>query len=588
MMNGATVRGSEVEFRVWAPAAQRVRLQLWRGRSNEPQEIEMRALGSSDFGMPDLETPSANVFSVVAEAGAGDRYYLTLDDQKPVPDPVARLLPEGVHGPAEIVDPETFQWTDEGWKGLELRDYVLYELHVGTFTPEGTLDAAIAKLPYLKSLGVTAVELMPVNAFPGQRNWGYDGVGLYAVQASYGGPEALRRFVDAAHAQGLAVVLDVVYNHLGNEGNYLRMFGPYFTGKHQTPWGEAVNYDDEGCEGVRQFVTDNAQYWIREYHLDALRLDAVQTIKDDSPLHITAELQQKVQALASELGRKVCVIAETDENDARYLRPPSEGGFGLDAVWSDDFHHAVHAFFAGERAGYYQDFGAKEQIVRALKEGFVFQGEMFKYWNDVRGTSSAGLPLQAHVICIQNHDQIGNRAKGERLTGLIPKGARKLAAALLLLAPETPLIFMGQEFDETAPFQFFTDFGDPALKRAVSEGRRKEFAEFKWEDVPDPQDPATFERSKLDWHHVTDENDMLAWYRELLRLRREVVMEQDRTCAAELVDRGLVMQVPKAHPELMVCANLDGDCREWPLPEGWSEVLHSNDDGYCLAVFRRQ
>jgi len=319
-----------------------------------------------------------------------------------------------------------------------------------------------------------------VSAFPGNHNWGYDGVGLYAVQASYGGPEAFKRFVDAAHREGLAVMLDVVYNHLGAEGNYLRMFGPYFTSKHQTPWGEAVNYDDEGCEGVRRFVVDNAKFWVQEYHVDGLRLDAVQTIKDDSPLHIVAEIEREVQALARELGRRVCVIAETDENDSRYVLSPEKDGYGLDAVWSDDFHHAVHALLTGERAGYYQDFGAKEQIVKALNEGYVFQGEPFKFWNDVRGTSAAGVPLPANVICIQNHDQVGNRAKGERLTVLVPKGARKVAAALLLLAPHTPLIFMGQEFDETAPFQFFTDFEDANLQKAVSEGRRREFKDFSW------------------------------------------------------------------------------------------------------------
>ena len=603
-MNGVILRGGEAEFRVWAPAAQRVKLQLMRRSQGapeasagvdasvqeygEPELIEMRAIGSSDFGMPNLSDTSANLFSVMSDARPGDRYFYVVDNEKPVPDPVSRFLPEGVHGPTEIVDQEAFRWSDGEWHGIDLLEHVIYELHVGTFTPEGTLDAAISKLPYLKKLGVTVVEVMPVNAFPGKHNWGYDGVGLYAVQESYGGPEALKRFVDAAHRQALAVMLDVVYNHLGNEGNYLRVFGPYFTSKHQTPWGEAVNYDDEGCEGVRRFVIDNAKYWVREYHADGLRLDAVQTIKDDSQLHIVAEIQQEVQALARELGRRVAVIAETDENDSRYVLPPEKGGYGVDAVWSDDFHHATHAFFTGERAGYYQDFGAKEQIVKALKEGYVFQGEHFKFWNDVRGTSPEGVPLPANVICIQNHDQVGNRAKGERITTLMRKGAHKLAAALMLLAPETPLMFMGEEFGEEAPFQFFTDYGDPVLQKAVSEGRRREFKDFNWNDVPDPQDRATFERSRLNWNRVTDVNDLLAWYRTLLQIRRDVVMNGDRTCAADLVDRGLVMQVPKADPKLMVCANLDGTCSEWPVPEGWEQVLASSDDGYCVAVMIRK
>jgi maltooligosyltrehalose trehalohydrolase len=591
-MNGVTLHGKDAEFRVWAPAARRVRLQLFRNGDAAPEELEMRAIGSSDFGMPDLENTSANVFSVTTQAVPGDRYFYIVDHEKPVPDPVSRFQPEGVHGPSEIVDPNDFRWTDSNWRGIPFDRYVIYELHVGTFTPQGTFDAAIAKLPYLKRLGITAIELMPVNAFPGKHNWGYDGVGLYAVQESYGGPTALKRFVDAAHHAGLAVIQDVVYNHLGNEGNYLRTLGPYFTSKHQTPWGEAVNYDDEGCEGVRRFVIDNARYWVREYHMDGLRLDAVQTIKDDSPSagkipHIVAEIRDEVKELARQLRREVAIIAETDENEAIYLHPRDEGGYGVDAVWSDDFHHSIHSFFTGERAGYYQDFGTREQITKALREGFVFQGEHFNFWNDVRGTSAEGLPLQAHVICLQNHDQVGNRAKGDRSSTLMKKGARKLAAALLLLAPETPLIFMGEEFDEIAPFQFFTDFGDTSLQKAVSEGRRKEFSDFKWDDVPDPQDPATFERSRLDWHHVTDANDMLHWYRELLVLRHELVIPSERSCAVDLVDRGLVMQIPKSDPVLMVFANLDGDCKEWPVPEGWVQALVSNEDGYCVAVMRK-
>ncbi|HLI64529.1 MAG TPA: alpha-amylase family glycosyl hydrolase, partial [Terriglobales bacterium] len=313
-------------------------------------------------------------FIATTMASAGDRYVYVLEDGCAVPDPVSRFLPEGVHGPTEIVDPSAFRWSDDAWRGLDLREYVIYELHVGAFTPEGTFDAAITKLPYLKDLGVTVIELMPVAAFPGVRGWGYDGVSPYAVQASYGGPEGLKRLVDAAHHAGLAVMLDVVYNHLGPEGNYLPRFGPYFTVRHKTPWGDAINYDGEGCAGVRHYVVENALYWIREYHLDGLRLDAVQTIKDDSGKHIVAEIQQRVQELAGELGRRVSVIAETDENDSRYVKPASAGGYGLDAIWSDDFHHAVHAFFTGERQGYYQDFGVPVQIARALSEGYVFQG----------------------------------------------------------------------------------------------------------------------------------------------------------------------------------------------------------------------
>ena len=442
---GANLRDGRTQFRVWAPNAKSLAIRLLRNGKQEDL-----AMQRNDSG----------VYTLEADARAGDRYFCVINGEQAVPDPVSRFLPEGVHGPAEIVDPDQFRWTDAKWEGLDYDDYIIYELHLGTFTPEGTLDAAAQKLPYLKSLGVTAIELMPVNAFPGKHNWGYDGVGLYAVQSTYGGPEALRRFVDAAHALGLAVVLDVVYNHLGNEGNYLRMFGPYFTDHHKTPWGEAINYDTDGCEHVRQFVIDNALYWIREYHLDGLRLDAVQTIKDDSPRHLLDELQQNVQTLAQELGRKVCVIAETDENEPKYVRPFGSG-YDLQGFWSDDFHHALHAFFTGERQGYYQDFGDPEQIVRALRDGYAFQGEFFKFWNAKRGKPAIDVQLPCNVICIQNHDQVGNRAKGDRLTTLVPRGARYVAAAILLLAPHTPLLFMGQEYDESHPFQFFSDFQRP-------------------------------------------------------------------------------------------------------------------------------
>ena len=570
-MLGANLQGDVCEFRVWAPAARNMTLRL------------TTANGTQDLKMPYTENDQ---FAIEAFARAGDRYSYILAHNKPVPDPVSRLLPEGVHGPTEIVDASQFRWTDQNWQGLPLSEYIIYELHIGTFTSTGTFDSAIEKLEYLKRLGVTVIELMPVAAFPGTRNWGYDGVSLYSVQASYGGPEGLRRFVDAAHRLGLAVMLDVVYNHLGNEGNYLRMFGLYFTHKYKTPWGDAVNYDQPGSEGVRSYVVENACYWIREYHLDGLRLDAVQTIRDNSPTHILAEISQAVHALTQELGREVCVIAETDQNDARMVQPRQSGGYGLDAVWSDDFHHAIHAFFAGERKGYYQDFGSPQQIVRALNEGFVFQGEPFQFWQGrPRGTSSREMPAPAHVICMQNHDQIGNRAKGERLTTLIPRGARMLAAALLLLAPETPLIFMGQEYDEANPFQFFTEYGDPALQKAVSEGRRHEFKDFDFRDVPDPQDPATFERSKLNWALTTGENVMLHWYATLIELRKKYVINGPRTCRAELRDGVLEMQVPADQPVLRVFARLQGEAALPTLHGGWERLLSEEADGYALAVW---
>lgn len=571
-MLGASIEGNACDFCVWAPAATRVTLRLMA--QDATRDLEMRQEGEH--------------FVLHAAARAGDRYFYLVDEHKPVPDPVSRFLPEGVHGPTEIVDPSAFRWNDQNWRGLPLADYLLYELHVGTFTPQGTLDAAIEKLSYLRQLGVTVVELMPVAAFPGTRNWGYDGVSLYAAQASYGGPEALRRFVNAAHAAGLGVVLDVVYNHLGNEGNYLRLFGPYFTDKHKTPWGDGINYDQQCCQGVRDYVTENALYWIREYHMDGLRLDAVQTILDDSPTHILAAIRDGVAGLAQELGRKTCMIAETDSNDEKIVRPRAQGGYGFDALWSDDFHHSVHAFFTGERVGFYQDFGRPEQIIRALNEGFVFQGEPFRFWGGLpRGVSAGNVPAPAHVTCLQNHDVVGNRPGGERLAVLMPFGARLLASALLLLAPQTPLLFMGQEYDAPNPFLFFTDYDDPKLKQAVREGRRSEFKDFGFQNdsVPDPQDPATFERSKLNWQLASRENKMLHWYRSLIDFRKKYVINSERTCKAALMDGVIHMQIPADEAVIKIFARIEGAAELPPAGTEWKQALAEEADGFAVSVY---
>jgi maltooligosyltrehalose trehalohydrolase len=568
-MYGAQWTGNATEFRVWTPNARTVALHV---------------VGRDAVAM-DRTGDGAHI--ATASCRPGERYLYSVDGGKPLPDPVSRLLPEGVHGPTEIVAPDAFTWHDQAWRGIDLAESIIYELHTGTFTPEGTFDAASSKFRYLKELGVSAIEIMPVAAFPGTRNWGYDGVSLYAVQASYGGPDGLRRLVDAAHAAGLAVILDVVYNHLGNEGNYLRLFGPYFTDRHHTPWGEAINYDGPGCEGVRRFVVENALYWIREYHLDGLRLDAVQTIHDDSRIHILAEIQDNVQSLARELGRKICVIAESDENDPKLVWPRTRGGYQLDAVWSDDFHHSVHTVLTGEREGYYQDFGAREQIVKGLNHGFIFQGEHFKFWGEPRGRPPEHMTAPQHVICIQNHDQIGNRANGERIDALVRRGAHKFAAAQLLLSPYTPLLFMGEEYGEAAPFQFFTDYGDPVLQKAVSEGRRKEFKDFTWNEVPDPQALETFKRSKLTWPTDDSSRDMLDWYRQLISLRRRFVLTAPRTCHAELHNQAIMMHVPAEKPKLLVIAEFP-DSRTASAPgDGWVLALESEADGYRVRVFTR-
>jgi maltooligosyltrehalose trehalohydrolase len=573
-MLGATVRATESDFRVWAPKAQRVTLRLLRNDGSREDLV--------------MERQDGGEFHLRAKAGPGDRYcYLLEDDPLQIPDPVSRLLPEGVHGPTEIVDPNSFRWSDQSWKGLAFRDYVIYELHIGTFTPEGTFDCAIEKLDYLKQLGITAIEIMPVAAFPGKRNWGYDGVSMYAVQESYGGPDALKRFVNAAHAKGLAVVLDVVYNHLGNEGNYLGKFGPYFTHKHTTPWGDAINFDDRDCHQVREYIIENALYWVREYHIDGLRMDAVHAIKDDSPTHVIAELRDRVHQFAARAGRQVTLVAESDENSPRYVRPREQGGYGLNGIWSDDFHHATHALFTGEHEGYYRDFGSPEQLLTALEQGFVFQGQTFQFWGKPRGEKPGDMPLQAHVICIQNHDQVGNRALGDRLTALIPVGARCILAALLLLAPETPLLWMGQEYDERNPFQFFTDYGDPVLQKAVSEGRRNEFKDFKsfGSEFPDPQNPETFEHSKLNWSHDPEQQQMLDWYRQLLCLRQKLYSDSaQRDCHAEITSENCIeVHIPAEKPHVVICANWSGS--EIHKPEHLHRMLDFSSGQQSVSVF---
>lgn len=452
---------------------------------------------------------------------SGDRYTYVLNDTKERPDPVSRFQPDGVHGASVLVDPEAFVWSDADWRGLPLERLIVYELHVGACTAEGTFAGLIPRLSALKDLGVTAIELMPVAQFPGARNWGYDGVYLYAPQSTYGGPDGLKTFVDACHRHGLAVILDVVYNHLGPEGNYLDDFGPYFTDRYRTPWGRAVNYDGPDSDEVRRFVVDNARYWITEYHMDGLRLDAIHGIYDFGAMHILRELAEAVHEQGRALGRTVLVIGESDLNDVRVITPPTEGGYGLDAQWSDDFHHALHAVLTGERAGYYEDFGKAEQLATALQDGFVYSGQHSRHRRRRHGNSSRGRPPQQLIICTQNHDQIGNRAWGERLTALVPWEALKVAAAALLLAPQTPLLFMGEEYGETAPFQYFVDHGDPGLIEAVRQGRRREFAAFGWTDVPDPFDKATFERSRLQGGAPHDDRQraLLAWYRRLIALR---------------------------------------------------------------------
>jgi maltooligosyltrehalose trehalohydrolase len=453
-------------------------------------------------------------------------YAFAIDGGPARPDPRSPWQPRGVHGPSRSVDHAAFAWTDDDWPGRAVAGGVIYELHVGTFTPAGTFAAAIERLDHLVDLGVDFVEVMPVNAFPGTRGWGYDGVALYAVHDPYGGPDGLRSFVDACHARGLGVLLDVVYNHLGPDGNYLPEFGPYFTDKHQTPWGPAVNLDDDHAPEVRAFFIDNAVQWLRDYHVDGLRLDAIHAFVDESPTHFLAELADRVERLADEVGRPLSLIAESDLNDPRVIQPRDDNGHGMHAQWSDDFHHALHAVLTEEQDGYYADFGRIADVAAALTQGFVFTGQHSEY----RGTPhGAPLPdsISGHQLLgyLQDHDQIGNRARGDRISTLAPTGLLYVGAALVLTSPFTPMLFMGEEWGAATPWQYFTDHENAELANAVREGRRAEFAGFGWrpEDVPDPQDIATFERSRLNWAEIetSPHRELLEWHRSLIQLRND-------------------------------------------------------------------
>jgi len=492
------------EFLLWAPHARSVSVSFQNGSL---PRLPMESL------------PNGYHHAIAEDLPSASRYFYRIDDERELPDPASRFQPEGVHGPSQLIDTRSFRWSDQDWKGVALRSSIFYELHVGTYTSAGTFDALIEHLPALRDLGVTTVELMPIAQFPGPRNWGYDGVYPFAPQNSYGGPDSLHRLVDAAHGHGLAVALDVVYNHLGPEGNYLSVFGPYFTDRYRTPWGEAVNFDSSGSDEVRRFFIENALYWLEDYHFDALRLDAIHGIFDFSARHVLAELKSAVAHLSTRVGRQLHLIAESDLNDSRILRGSDKGGYGLDAQWSDDFHHAVHTLLTQEKLGYFADFGGIEPLASTLRDGWYYRGQHSEYRNRKHGDSPRGVSAEHFVVCNQNHDQVGNRALGERLAALVDFESQKLAAGITLLSPFVPLLFMGEEYGETAPFQYFTSHGDPELVAAVSRGRREEFASFGWqESVPDPQDEATFTRSRL--HHDQKNHEP---HRTLFRLYQHLI-----------------------------------------------------------------
>jgi maltooligosyltrehalose trehalohydrolase len=486
--------------------------------------------------------------AVVDKVEPGARYWYRLDGGDARPDPTSRLQPDGVHAASQVVDPTTFQWTDESWKGVALRDTVFYELHVGTYTREGTLTALIPHLDRLAELGVTTIELMPLSQFPGVRNWGYDGVFPFALQNSYGTLGDLQRFVDAAHAKNLAVCLDVVYNHLGPEGNYLGEYGPYFTDFYHTPWGSALNFDGRQSDHVRHFFIESALYWLEHFHIDALRLDAVHSIYDASANPFLAELSNRVGDLSRRVGRQIILIAESDLNDARMVLPtgPEADGLGMDGQWSDDFHHSLHTLLTGESAGYYGDFGTVNHLAKTISNGWYYDGIYAPHRERRHGNSPRKLAPEQFVVCIQNHDQVGNRALGDRIGKLTDFEGVKLAAGVTILSPFTPMLFMGEEYGEKAPFQYFVSHSDPGLVEAVRKGRQAEFSHFGWKgEVPDPQSEATFERSRLNHSLAAQEPHRTMWlfYKELLEYRRTRRLGKVRPTAVEELQSALfVMQ----------------------------------------------
>ncbi len=571
---GATpLSNNRCRFIVWAPFV---------------RHIDVHLLGPNER-YESLQRDEQGYHSAILEdVPAGTNYFYRLDGERDRPDPASRFQPEGVHGPSQVVDPAAYDWDDSDWSGLPRDELVFYELHVGTFTDEGTFDAAIEHLDGLRDLGITCIELMPVNQFPGVRNWGYDGVQIFAVQNSYGGPDGLRRLVDACHARGLAIILDVVYNHLGPEGNYLAEYGPYFTDRYRTPWGAALNFDDRESDEVQRFYIENALGWVRDYHLDGFRLDAIHAIMDQRPRPFLREMASAVRDLAGRQGRTVHIIAESNMNDPRVINPAKFGGLGLDAEWNDDFHHALHALLTGEDTGYYHDYGSFSDLVKALRAGFVYTGQHMSF----RGRGHGDVPRlydgDNFVVFAQNHDQIGNRALGDRLSTMIPFEMQKAVAALVILSPYLPLFFMGEEYGERAPFPYFVDHGDPDLIEAVRAGRAREFRSFDWQgELLDPASPETFNMAKLDRRRLQEPRHRALFdlHRELLRLRRNTPALANLDMSEMVIssiDSNRILLMCRHHATGDVCCafNIGDKAATFELPIGagsWRLVLDTAD-----------
>jgi maltooligosyltrehalose trehalohydrolase len=548
---------SSCRFSVWAPLVQTMEVHLVKEERTVPMEKD--ALG---------------YFSVtIDKVSAGCRYFFRPDGKENFPDPASNYQPNGVHDFSEVVDHDAFVWSDNDWRGLPFRDYIIYELHVGTFTPQGTFEAIIPKLSHLVDCGVNAIEIMPVSQFPGSRNWGYDGVFPYAVQNTYGGPPGLKKLVNECHRRGIAVVMDVVYNHLGPEGNYFGKYGPYFTNQYHTPWGDAINFDQEWSDGVRDYFVNNALYWFEYFHVDALRLDATHTVFDQGAVHFWQYLHERVRAFSAKTGRERYLIAESDLNSPRVINPTSIGGYGLTAQWLDDFHHALYTKLDEERKERYSDFGQITHLAKAYKEGFVFSGEYVEFRKRKYGASSAGIPGDRFVVFNANHDQVGNLPDGARLSMTIDFERLKLAAAALLFAPYIPLLFMGEEYGETTPFHYFISHSDPGLVEAVRKGRKAEFKHFKSTgEWLDPQDEKTFGDSVLNWA-LKDQRPhslLFDWYKELINLRKSqpALQNFDKKDieAIPVNENVLIVRRRSEVNELLVFLNLGEESLECQFP----------------------
>jgi maltooligosyltrehalose trehalohydrolase len=560
---GALSSRSETFFRVWAPQAQHVEVVFESGARELPLERE----------------PDGYFSAGTTRAGlCGQLYKYRVDGGGPWPDPCSRFQPQGVHGPSQIVDPGEFGWSDAAWRGARIRGQVIYELHVGAFTQPGTFDAAAEKLAYLRDLGITMIEVMPIAECPGRWNWGYDGVQLFAPYHVYGDHDAFRRFVDQAHAHGLAVILDVVYNHLGPDGNYLRTYSPwYFSERHSTDWGDALNFDGEHCAGMRRLVVENVRYWLREFHVDGFRLDATQSIFDAGPRHIIAELVEVARATARP--KDIVIVAENEEQRGEHLLPPERGGFGLDSMWNDDWHHAAKVALTGNRHAYFNDYGGRAQeFISCVRSGFLYQGQWYSWQKQPRGSPMRGAPASACVVFLENHDQVGNTFIGDRVHSTTAPALYRTLAALTLLAPQTPMLFMGQEFAASTRFMFFADH-NPELAGLVHSGRREFLRQFQaYADpaaqalVADPAAPATFMDSKLIWSEAERHAHVVTFHRELLRLRAHdpVISRQDSTCieGATLSEYAFVLRwFDDEHGDRLLVVNLDRELPRVPASE---------------------